>query len=101
MNGHERRTTNRYEDVSPSAGWRRIQTGIAGLDDVLGGGLPQGHLYLVEGDPGTGKTTLALQSAGWDSAGRKCHLCNPVGIQKGAGRGCALPRLAHRLTEHF
>ena len=61
MNGHERRTTNRYEDVSPSAGWRRIQTGIAGLDDVLGGGLPQGHLYLVEGDPGTGKTTLALQ----------------------------------------
>src|SRR5579862_4224247 len=39
----------------------RIQTGIAGLDDILGGGLPKGHLYLVEGDPGTGKTTLALQ----------------------------------------
>src|ERR1700678_337056 len=39
----------------------RIRTCIAGLDDVLGGGLPQGHLYLVEGDPGTGKTTLALQ----------------------------------------
>jgi circadian clock protein KaiC len=39
----------------------RIRTGIAGLDDILGGGLPQGHLYLVEGDPGTGKTTLALQ----------------------------------------
>jgi predicted ATP-dependent serine protease len=33
----------------------RIPTGIAGLDDILGGGLPQGHLYLVEGDPGTGK----------------------------------------------
>jgi circadian clock protein KaiC len=39
----------------------RIQTGITGLDDILGGGLPKGHLYLVEGDPGTGKTTLALQ----------------------------------------
>lgn len=36
-------------------------TGIAGLDDVLGGGLPPRHLYLVEGSPGTGKTTLALQ----------------------------------------
>jgi circadian clock protein KaiC len=40
---------------------RRVETGIAGLDDILSGGLPQGHLYLVEGDPGTGKTTLALQ----------------------------------------
>ena len=36
-------------------------TGIAGLDNVLGGGLPVQHLYLVEGSPGTGKTTLALQ----------------------------------------
>jgi circadian clock protein KaiC len=43
------------------SGPARIQTGVAGLDDVLNGGLPQGHLYLVEGDPGTGKTTLALQ----------------------------------------
>jgi circadian clock protein KaiC len=42
-------------------GLERIQTGIAGLDDILGGGLPKGHLYLVEGDPGTGKTTVALQ----------------------------------------
>ncbi|MCU1298094.1 MAG: putative circadian clock protein KaiC [Acidobacteriaceae bacterium] len=39
----------------------RISTGIEGLDDILGGGIPKGHLYLVEGDPGTGKTTLALQ----------------------------------------
>ena len=36
-------------------------TGIAGLDDVLGGGLARNHLYLVEGEPGTGKTTLAMQ----------------------------------------
>jgi circadian clock protein KaiC len=40
---------------------RRIDTGISGLNDILNGGLPSGHLYLVEGDPGTGKTTLALQ----------------------------------------
>ena len=39
----------------------RLSTGIEGLDDILKGGVPKGHLYLVEGDPGTGKTTLALQ----------------------------------------
>src|SRR4051812_20282733 len=39
----------------------RCSTGIAGLDHVLHGGLPVGGLYLVQGDPGTGKTTLALQ----------------------------------------
>jgi circadian clock protein KaiC len=36
-------------------------TGIAGLDRILNGGLPQNRLYLVEGNPGTGKTTLGLQ----------------------------------------
>lgn len=40
---------------------RRASTGIAGLDHVLGGGLPTDHLYLVEGTPGSGKTTLGLQ----------------------------------------
>lgn len=38
-----------------------VQTGITGLDHVLCGGLPSGQLYLVQGDPGVGKTTLALQ----------------------------------------
>ncbi len=38
-----------------------LETGVPGLDYVLGGGLPAGHLYLLEGDPGTGKTTIALQ----------------------------------------
>jgi circadian clock protein KaiC len=36
-------------------------TGIAGLDDILRGGFPCGRILLVEGDPGAGKTTLALQ----------------------------------------
>ncbi|HEY2158366.1 MAG TPA: ATPase domain-containing protein, partial [Isosphaeraceae bacterium] len=35
--------------------------GVAGLDDILGGGLTRDRLYLVEGNPGAGKTTLALQ----------------------------------------
>lgn len=35
-------------------------TGISGLDDVLGGGLTPHRMYLVEGTPGTGKTTLGL-----------------------------------------
>jgi circadian clock protein KaiC len=39
----------------------RAQTGIAGLDLILNGGLPRGRVYLVEGDPGVGKTTVALQ----------------------------------------
>jgi circadian clock protein KaiC len=39
----------------------RAATGIAGLDDVLEGGFPRNRLYLIDGDPGTGKTTLALQ----------------------------------------
>jgi circadian clock protein KaiC len=39
----------------------RISTGIAGLDDVLKGGLTAKRVYLVEGSPGTGKTTLGLQ----------------------------------------
>jgi circadian clock protein KaiC len=36
-------------------------TGVPGLDDVLGGGVPRNCLYLVEGQPGVGKTTLAIQ----------------------------------------
>ena len=49
--------TRRAPISSPS----RQQTGIAGLDEILGGGLPSDRLYVVEGDPGSGKTTLALQ----------------------------------------
>jgi circadian clock protein KaiC len=38
-----------------------LSTGIPGIDSILGGGLARDRLYLIEGEPGTGKTTLALQ----------------------------------------
>jgi circadian clock protein KaiC len=44
-----------------AGGGTRARTGVVGLHDVLAGGLPRDRLYLVEGTPGTGKTTLALQ----------------------------------------
>ena len=39
----------------------KVKTGVWGLDNILHGGLPEFRLYLVEGTPGTGKTTMALQ----------------------------------------
>src|SRR5215469_5099508 len=39
----------------------RASTGISGFDDVLGGGWARNRLHLLEGSPGTGKTTIALQ----------------------------------------
>ncbi|EIM26222.1 ATPase domain-containing protein [Microvirga lotononidis] len=39
----------------------KAQIGVEGLDDILAGGLAPGHVYLLEGSPGTGKTTIALQ----------------------------------------
>ena len=40
---------------------KRVSTGTAELDEVLKGGLPKDRLYLLEGAPGTGKTTVALK----------------------------------------
>src|SRR5215467_6620297 len=45
--------------VIPSS--ERCPSGIEGLDDVIPGGLAQGCFHLIQGDPGSGKTTLALQ----------------------------------------
>ncbi len=45
-------------DAQPDA---RVSTGCVGLDKILNGGYPRGRLYLIEGDPGAGKTTLAMQ----------------------------------------
>jgi circadian clock protein KaiC len=38
-----------------------LSTGVPGLDAILGGGLVPGRIYLVEGEPGTGKTTTGMQ----------------------------------------
>jgi len=40
---------------------RRLRTGVPGLDEVLGGGLPEFSFNLIAGPPGSGKTTLAHQ----------------------------------------
>src|SRR5579862_1384167 len=37
------------------------KSGVTGLDEVLGGGFSEGHVFLIEGEPGAGKTTLAFQ----------------------------------------
>jgi circadian clock protein KaiC len=50
----------------------RVSTSVPGLDNILMGGLIKGGFYLVQGDPGSGKTTLALQYAlGRTKAGEK------------------------------
>jgi circadian clock protein KaiC len=49
----------RVQEQSSLSGDARI--GAAGLDEILGGGLGRGRLYLLEGEPGAGKTTIALQ----------------------------------------
>ncbi len=47
--------------TTASSAPERVSSGVEGLDDILGGGLTKQRLYLLEGTPGTGKTTLALQ----------------------------------------
>jgi circadian clock protein KaiC len=53
------RNESKPQPISPNGS--RVSTGCEGLDNILNGGFPRGRLYLIEGDPGAGKTTLALQ----------------------------------------
>ena len=56
---------------------RRIETGLSGVDRVLGGGLVPGSVVLLAGAPGIGKSTLLLQLAsGLSSTGRPCLLAS-------------------------
>ena len=48
---------NQADTASPA----KASTGIFGLDAILNGGFPRHWMYLVQGAPGTGKTTLGLQ----------------------------------------
>ena len=61
MDAAQASTHSELGENGPASRLHRISFGIAGLDDVLCGGLPAGHLYLLEGTPGAGKTTIALQ----------------------------------------
>jgi circadian clock protein KaiC len=47
--------------TSTSTPLEKTSTGVPGLDTIVPGGLPRDRLYLLQGDPGAGKTTLALQ----------------------------------------
>lgn len=51
------------QQLAPDVNLARCKSGCPGFDDILGGGLPVGHVYLLEGEPGSGKTTMALQFA--------------------------------------
>ena len=48
-------------EAMPPARSDKAALGITGLDDVLGGGFARDRVYLLEGSPGTGKTTIAMQ----------------------------------------
>jgi circadian clock protein KaiC len=53
-------TMNVELDAGPEVD-ERCPSGIEGLDNILGGGLPRDCFYLIQGNPGSGKTTLAMQ----------------------------------------
>src|SRR3979409_782135 len=57
MTGTAMRDETHIEDDDPPI----VSTGNAGLDDILGGGIDPERMYLFEGQPGSGKTTLALE----------------------------------------
>src|SRR6188474_3849733 len=61
LDAHQRKaemsTISPARDLTPA----RAATGIEGFDDVLGGGFTEHRLFLIEGAPGSGKTTLSTQ----------------------------------------
>src|SRR5262249_23626108 len=65
----------------------RASTGIAGLDDILDGGFARNRLHLLEGSPGTGKTTIAL------------HFLMAGAAAGGAGIYVSLAETEHELRE--
>ena len=75
----------------------RTLTGVSGLDYLLDGGLPARRLHLIEGNPGTGKTTLALQFLhGGPRARRDLPLRRAVGDGHRAARSGGVARLVAR-----
>lgn len=58
MTDSKYQTSGKLSDICLNG---RVSSGIIGLDEMLNGGIPPGHIVVIIGDPGTGKTTLALQ----------------------------------------
>src|SRR5260370_20153463 len=56
-----RSASGRITGVRTLSGSERASSGVAGLDDILGGGFVPGRLHLLEGKAGAGKTTLGMQ----------------------------------------
>ena len=52
---------NKAATVAEKVKIRRLPTGVPGLDDIIGGGLPELSFNIIAGAPGCGKTTLAHQ----------------------------------------
>ena len=52
--------TQNHQSARTSTPTPRLSTGVEGLDEILYGGCPPGHAYLLRGGPGSGKTTLGL-----------------------------------------
>lgn len=48
----------------------KLQSGIQGLDTLLGGGFPEGKVILILGEPGTGKTILCSQFLNWGATAK-------------------------------
>ena len=66
-----------------------LSTGIQGLDEILMGGFARAGFYLVQGDPGSGKTTLALQFVrGRVKAGERCLYISLTETRKDLERTC-------------
>lgn len=66
----------------------RLQTGVPGLDSIVGGGLIRNGLYLVKGAPGTGKTTVGLQFL--MEGARRGEKCLYLGLSETKGQLGAL-----------
>ena len=72
---------------------RKTTCGIPALDDILHGGLWRERLYLIDGNPGSGKTTLALQFLRWPArAGRALPVRHAV---RDARRNCVDGAASH------
>src|SRR5215204_2134335 len=74
----------------------KARIGIAGLDDILNGGFAKGRLFLLEGLPGTGKSTLALQFLLEGAKTGEKGLYITLSDGAGAARWRRLARVEHR-----